>query len=182
MTSRTGTAISLEDLRIALQQPLALVDPDRRSEFQAYIDAAIPHLERAVLDQLARMIEAFNTATADVTAHLELSPRGATISFDAGSEPPSGSAFSDSDIERLTLRLPKRLKQLIDTEADRQGVSANSWYVHHLARSLRRQLRHGDVGMSDLSGPPRDEDASSGSRRGNAARRSYRGRLPGERS
>ncbi|HEX5142124.1 MAG TPA: hypothetical protein VFX19_14375 [Dehalococcoidia bacterium] len=186
MASDTGTAVPLEDLRTALQQPLALLATDRRSEVQAYIDAAMPHLERAVLDVLARLIEAFNAeafnaATADVTAHLELTREGARISFDAATtETEPGTSFNDADVERLTLRLPKRLKELIDTEANHEGVSANSWYVHQLARALQRQLRRGEVSPLDLRDAPSSEEAQSGPRQGRPARRPYRGRHPGD--
>jgi hypothetical protein len=181
MASDRSTAVPLEDLRTALQQPLALLATDRRPEVQAYIDAAMPHLERTVLDVLARIVEAFNASATEVAAHLELTREGARITFDAPTAEEPGTTFNDADVERLTLRLPKRLKELIDTEANHEGVSANSWYVHQLARALHRQLRHGEVSPLDLRGASSSEEAQSGPKQGRPARRPYRGRHPGDR-
>jgi hypothetical protein len=56
---------------------------------------------------------------------------------DAEPEP----SFNDSDLEKVTLRLPKELKELIDMAAGRHGISANNWYVRELSRTIARHVR-----------------------------------------
>ena len=59
------------------------------------------------------------------------------------------------------MRLPKELKDLIDSLASRHGMSANNWYVRELSRVIGRSVRDS---MDDV----RDEMRSG--------RRGYRGR------
>ena len=53
-----------------------------------------------------------------------------------------GFAFQ-GDTEKVTIRLPRELKELIDNAADLGGVSANSWYLRELARTVAREMRRG---------------------------------------
>jgi hypothetical protein len=71
---------------------------------------------------------------------------------DAEPEP----VFDASDaIERVTLRLPKRLKEAIDKMAERSGHSTNTWYVRTLGGALAHQLRA--FGFSREDGLPGGE-------------------------
>jgi plasmid stabilization system protein ParE len=72
--------------------------------------------------------------------------------------------YDDSDLEKVTLRLPKELKELIDMAAGRYGISANNWYVRELSRTIARQVHE------SLRGTGRDE------RRDGRRRGFYRGR------
>jgi hypothetical protein len=47
-------------------------------------------------------------------------------------------SFAEGDLEKITIRVPHDLKSMIDRLASGEGVSANSWYIRELARTLRR--------------------------------------------
>jgi predicted HicB family RNase H-like nuclease len=161
-----------------MAKPLQLVDAGRRPEIEAYLDASIPHLERAVIDVLASVVDAMNAASPEVAARLELDGRGFAVSFEAQADAEPELTFDDADIERITLRLPKGLKELIDIDAERHGISANQWYVHHLHRLLARDLRH--AGARGVTGRRPDGDDDRG-QRGYRGRGPYRGRPIGDR-
>jgi hypothetical protein len=44
---------------------------------------------------------------------------------------------SDGETEKITIRIPAELKDLATQAASAAGVSANSWFVRAMARSLR---------------------------------------------
>jgi hypothetical protein len=164
MTS-SSHQIDLSPLMTGLEQPLQLItDPDTRERLRAYVNAARPQVERAAFDALSQLVEAFNETCAEQRGHLEYS--GGILRFkvdeaqDGGPEP----SFNDGDLERVTLRLPRDLKELIDSVAMRQGVSANNWYVRALSRMMARHFRE------SMRENPRD--AGQGRRRGGF----YRGR------
>jgi hypothetical protein len=147
MTSQRRTQIDLSSLLAGLEQPLGLIDNEqRRNDLQAYVGAARPHVERAAFDVLSGVVAAFNDAAQEQRARLEYSGGGLFLVVDAtGSdhEPEAGQAFSEGDQERVTLRLPKELKDLIDSLASRGGMSANNWYVRELSRVIGRHMRDG---------------------------------------
>jgi uncharacterized protein (DUF1778 family) len=43
-------------------------------------------------------------------------------------------------VEKVTIRLPAELKELIAQAANLRGVSVNTWYVRELARTISRQV------------------------------------------
>lgn len=134
--------IDFGPLLAGLEQPLALIsDPQRREELQAYINAARPHVERAAFDVLSQAVAAFNDANPDQRARLEYSNGALYVAVEAAPEPEPETSFSDGDQEKVTLRLPKELKELIDLAAGRHGMSANNWYVRELSRTIARQVR-----------------------------------------
>jgi predicted HicB family RNase H-like nuclease len=145
MTSeRKRTEIDFAPLRGTLEQPLGLVsDPQRSEELQTYINAAWPHLERGVYDLLSQLVDAFNDANPEQRAHLEYGSGRLHLAVDAAENGSPETTFSDSDLEKVTLRLPKDLKELIDQMANRYGISANNWYVRELSRTIARQVHHG---------------------------------------
>ena len=126
----------------ALKGPLGVIDnPERRSQIEAYIEAARLSLERAVFDLLSHFAEAVN---GEVSAHYEvaLSYRPGVLNLDVRRREPAGSSeeawsLSEGEIEKITLRIPSELKELATEAAIRAGLSANSWFVRVLARSLR---------------------------------------------
>ena len=126
----------------ALKGPLGVIDnPERRSQIEAYIEAARLALERAVFDLLSHFAEAVN---GEVSAHYEvaLSYRPGVLKLDVRRGEPAGSSeeawsLSEGEIEKITLRIPSELKELATEAAIRAGLSANSWFVRVLARSLR---------------------------------------------
>ncbi|HWC30371.1 MAG TPA: hypothetical protein VG845_09850 [Dehalococcoidia bacterium] len=143
MTSERHFPIDFSQLLAGLEQPLGLVsDPDRRRDLEAYISAARPQIERAAFDVLSQVVTAFNDASRDQKARLEYTGGGLHLTVGAPAEGPEPeTTFDDSDLDKVTLRLPKELKQLIDNAAGLHGMSANNWYVRELSRTIRRHIR-----------------------------------------
>ena len=174
MTSEPKTTqIDFAPLLAGLEQPLQLVSDNwLREQLQAYINAARPQVERAAFDVLSQAVNAFNDANPDQRARLEYANGALLVRVDATSEQDAPPAFDDSDLEKVTLRLPKELKELIDMAAGRHGISANNWYVRELSRTIARQVHHAirDAGREGRRGDPGREGRPEG-RRG-----FYRGR------
>jgi predicted HicB family RNase H-like nuclease len=146
------TVIDLLPLLAGLEQPLQLIgDPQAREQFQAYVNAARPQVERAAFDILSQVVNAFNDANPEQRARLEYADGSLHVSLeparDTGPEP----SFNDDELEKVTLRLPKELKELIDMAAGRHGISANNWYVRELSRTIARTV-HDSVreGMDEM--------------------------------
>ena len=159
------TEIDLGPLLAGLEQPLQLIsDADTRDRLQAYINAARPQVERAAFDVLSQAVNAFNDANPEQRAHLEYGDGALHVRMEAASDSEPAPAFDDSDLEKVTLRLPKELKELIDMAAGRHGISANNWYVRELSRTIARQVHNA---MREAG----REDRRDGRRRG-----FYRGR------
>lgn len=134
--------INLSPLLAGLEQPLQLVsNPEARARLQAYIDAARPQVERAAFDLLAGVIAAINTALPEQRASLEYVEGGLRLRVEETQDTESEPAFDESDLDRVTIRLPKELKELIDMAAERHGISANTWYVRALSRAAGRHMR-----------------------------------------
>jgi hypothetical protein len=166
MTSERRTQFDLSRLLAGLEQPLDLIDsPQRKQELGAYVNAARPHVERAAFDLLSEAVAAFNDGSRERRARLEYAGGRIELVVEPVNEANGGpeQAFSDTDQERVTLRLPKELKDLIDGLASRHGISANNWYVRELSRVIRhhvndtvreemRSARRGYRGRSSMKG------------------------------
>jgi uncharacterized protein (DUF1778 family) len=141
-------AIDLQPVFDALEKPLELVDdPERRRQFESFLANGRSHQEKAILALISDIVGNFNDA-AGLHARVELQGGGYTISIEQESEeaPP---IFDAEEVERVTVRLPKELKKLIDEAAERSGASTNTWYVRNLARTIARHVHmehrvHGD--------------------------------------
>ena len=143
MTSNNpSTEIDLGPLLAGLEQPLQLIgDAETRERLQAYINAARPQVERAAFDVLSQVVNAFNDANPEQRARLEYANGALHVRVEAAQDGEPEPSFSDSDLEKVTLRLPKELKELIDMAAGRHGISANNWYVRELSRTIARHVR-----------------------------------------
>jgi predicted HicB family RNase H-like nuclease len=140
MTSHTD--IDLSPLQSALEQPLALVtEPEARDRVQAYIAAARPHVERAAFDLISQAVTAFREASPETRVRLEYTTGRLNLEIDDAQEAGPSASFDDSEVEKVTLRLPRELKNLIDASAGQYGISANNWYVRALSRMMMRHLR-----------------------------------------
>lgn len=138
----SSTEIDLTPLLAGLQQPLQLVTDDQtRERLQAYVNAARPQVERAAFDVLSQAVNAFNDSNPDQRARLEYANGTLYVRVDATPDAEPEPTFNDSDLEKVTLRLPRELKNLIDMAAGRHGISANNWYVRELSRTIARQFR-----------------------------------------
>ena len=169
MTSNNRrTPIDFEPLLAGLEQPLQLVtDPQAREQLRAYVGAARPHVERAAFDVLSQAVSGFNDANPEQRARLEYADGRLYISVDPAPDGEPEASFTEGDLEKVTLRLPRELKELIDMAAGRHGISANNWYVRELSRTIARHVRDSMRGSSR-------EERHEGRRRG-----FYRGRGSG---
>ena len=120
-----------------------LIDnPERREETRRFLDAARVYQERAIFDLLSQVTTAAEEAGTGLRARLEYRGGGLHLAVSATSEDDAGTLFGrDEDVERLTLRLPARLKGLIDQTASSRGVSVNGWIVRALTRAVLYQTR-----------------------------------------
>ncbi len=155
----------------ALEQPLGLVDnPERRGETQRYIEMTRIHLERAIFDVVSSAVEAVNDAEGNIEARLEYQDGGLTLVVDpVSSEDDEGETeqlFSvDGDVEKVTIRLPAELKDLVGEAANLRGVSVNTWYIKELAAAVRNAAaRAGQEAIQDATRQARE--SGRGRRRG----------------
>lgn len=128
----------------ALQRPLDLVeDPDRRQAFARYVEAARIPLERAIFDLLSAAVDAIN---AEVQTHYRVRLLYTTGALELEVQPQEepraeaeGGAWSlaEGEVEKVTIRIPAELKEMVVQAAGRAGTSLNSWFVRSLARTLR---------------------------------------------
>ncbi|HLF80113.1 MAG TPA: hypothetical protein VJB57_21745 [Dehalococcoidia bacterium] len=139
MTSGTQqTELNLDGVFSALRKPLDLVDsPDRRADFERFIDAARVHQERAIFDLLDQVATVVNEAGTNAHVKLEYQAGRLNLAVQTAEAEESGPVFSSEDaVERVTIRLPAELKTSIDAAAVASGTSINTWYVRTLARAL----------------------------------------------
>ncbi len=137
--------IRLDSVFDALRQPLGLIDnPDRRADIERYVESARIFLERAMFDVISDAVAAFNEAGGG-RARLEY--RGGTLylvvepTAEESAGEPEATFNIEGDMEKVTIRIPRELKDLIDRAAGGRGVSINSWYIRELARVISRQVR-----------------------------------------
>jgi predicted HicB family RNase H-like nuclease len=144
---RQQRELNLNSVFEALERPLGLIDnPDRRADMQRYVEAARTHLERAIFDVLSDMATAVNEAGAGARARLEYQGGKLYLVVEGAPEeepaPDAERLFSvEGDVEKVTIRLPSELKDLISQAANLKGVSVNNWYVRELARTISRDVR-----------------------------------------
>jgi hypothetical protein len=156
-----------------LKSLLRVIDnEERRKQIESYIDAAQAPLERAVFDLLSNFAEAVDGQVAGhYTVNLNYRPGVLDLEVRA-SEPGEDqsdawpSSMPESEVEKITLRIPSELKELATEAAARAGLSVNSWFVRVLARAVR---------SAEAPEAPRDD----GPRYGRHGRPGPGGRLSG---
>lgn len=125
----------------ALRRPLALVEePARRAALERYIEAARPHLERAIVDLMAALIEATEEQLGE-SYRLRLSYRGGVLSLEVDTVPAGGLTdvawlTADGEMDKVTIRLPAELKDLASQAAASAGISVNSWFIRAVATAV----------------------------------------------
>ena len=156
--------IDVAPLLEALAGPLPLIDNgDRRADIARYLASVQVFLERASQELIANLVAEINAAGGRSELRLEHRGRGFGVVVEpAGAEPepePTFNTDADLDFEKVTIRLPGELKDLISQAANLKGLSQNSWYLRELARAISRQ------------GPqPPEPPQPPGGRRGNRMR------------
>lgn len=161
--------ISTDGIFDALAQPLALVeDEERRRVLERYVEAARVPLERAVFDLLSAAVDEINAAIKDrYEARLTYRPGGLSLEV----RPAAGAGASDiawslgeGEVEKITIRIPAELKDLVVQAATRAGTSLNSWFVRTLAQALRDIERHATPPPPPPPHPPHGGHGQRGSR------------------
>lgn len=166
----------------ALHGPLALVeDGERRQALERYLGAIRVPLERAVFDMLAEMVSGIEEQVGEqYTLRLTYRPGALALEIeprpsDAPEEEPVDWGLFGGDTEKITIRIPAELKELITAAAAASGLSANNWFIRVLARSLRAAAHNGRDDEHDQRHEARDER-----RRGRRDGKQLRGWIGGE--
>lgn len=134
----------LESVRNGVQQAAALAD-DHSQDVARKLSDALESTVRLVL------IDALSDASDEISADLapgsvEFRLRNGEPHFDVTppaaptpAEPEVDLPEDDSELVRMTLRIPASVKEQVDEAADSEGVSTNTWLVRQVRRSLARQ-------------------------------------------
>src|SRR5262245_26607682 len=138
--------LELEKVYDSLRQPLGLVEnPERRADLERLVQGSRIYLERALFALLIDVVQTVNAAEGSVRARLEYLAEGAKLVVEpqgegAAEESPK---FFDAggEFEKVTIRLPNELKELINQAAKLGGTSVNGWYIRELGRTIGRQVR-----------------------------------------
>ena len=136
------TEFKTDEIFEALKNPLGVIDnPERQDQIKEYIEAARVSVERSVFDLLSKFADAVNQ---EVSAHYEvtLNYKPGVLDLDVrrreDAEPDVEAwSMSDGEVEKITIRVPSELKEMAADAAKKASISANSWFVRQLARSVR---------------------------------------------
>jgi hypothetical protein len=131
--------LPMTSLLAALEQPLALVEDEaQRQKLRAYLDLVRVHLERSLVSVLSEVAAQVNAAQTQVEARVQFDSGSAEWVLEPKEVTPAQEAawFASGDQEKVTIRIPSELKELIGLAAGRSGISVNSWYIRMLAGAL----------------------------------------------
>ncbi len=136
------TEFKTDDIFEALKSQLGVIDnPERQQQIKDYIEATRVNVERSVFDLLSEFAEAVNE---QVSAHYEvtLNYKPGVLDLDVrrreDAEPDVEAwSMSDGEVEKITIRVPAELKEMAAEAAKKASISANSWFVRQMARSVR---------------------------------------------
>ncbi|HJN92420.1 MAG TPA: hypothetical protein QGF05_06805 [Dehalococcoidia bacterium] len=128
----------------AFDAALELVEDEGQQErLRRVIQASQASVERATQDLLAGVLEEVNSELAGrARVDLRYTAAGISVSVVSNAAAAEGDEdeawlFSDSELEKVTLRLPVELKDRASSAAKETGLSANAWFTRLLARELR---------------------------------------------
>jgi hypothetical protein len=169
--AKRSIPVDLAALTDSLKAALPLIDnPERRADIERYLASTHLLMERGLHNLLAGIVQQVNEAGGP-PLRLEYNGSGLSIVVEPAAEPrteaetdtPPYNVDVEGDFEKVTIRLPSELKDLIGQAAQLRGLSQNSWYLRELARAIS-----GQVPVPPSPPPP----PGSGNRRG---RRTLRG-------
>ena len=140
----------------AFDSTLQLIQDDaERERFQRVLEASRDSVRTAVHDIVRQAVDEVNEA-ADGAVRVALNYGADGLDLTVETPAPEESvdddatlhiSFDDSEVERLTLRLPAELKELAAQHADSSGVSLNTWLTrlvsHEAGRRARGERRRG---------------------------------------
>lgn len=146
-TAKRSISVDIAVLTESLKAALPLIEnPERRADIERYLASTHLLLERGVHNLLAGVVQQINEANGP-TLRLEYTGAGLSIVVEPAEAPqppppepePAFTADIEGDFEKVTIRLPSELKDLIGQAAQLRGLSQNSWYLRELARAIARQ-------------------------------------------
>jgi hypothetical protein len=152
--------LTFDSVLEAFDAALELVeDEEQQQRLQRVIVASRASVERATQDLLAGVLEEVN-GELDGRARVDLryTASGISVSVETkGTATPEAGEdeawlFGDSELEKVTLRLPVELKDRASSAAKEAGLSANAWFTRLLARELREPRDEADEGASRREG------------------------------
>ena len=96
------------------------------------------HWERSLVSVLSEVAARVNASQTQVEARVQFDNETAEWVLEPREVDPAQEAawFASGDQEKVTIRIPSELKELINRAAARSGLSLNSWYVRMLAGAL----------------------------------------------
>lgn len=152
--------LTFDSVLDAFDAALELVeDEEQQQRLRRVIVASRASVERATQDLLAGVLEEVNGELGGrARVDLRYTASGISVSVDAsGSTVAEGGEdeawlFADSELEKVTLRLPVELKDRASSAAKEAGLSANAWFTRLLARELRQPRDESDEGESRREG------------------------------
>lgn len=114
------------------------------------VRALEPSLQLRLLDALGQAAQELSEQLPSGRVDVRLSSRDVhlVVTFDEAPAEPAASE-EDGGTARITLRLPESAKSRVEQQADREGISTNSWLVRAVLRGLEQQQhqqRHRRVG------------------------------------
>jgi uncharacterized protein (DUF1778 family) len=106
------------------------------------VRALEPSLQLRMLDALGQAAQELSEQLPSGRVDVRLSGRDVHLVVaidDAPAEPVA--AEEEGGTARITLRLPESAKTRVEQQADREGISTNSWLVRAVLRGLEQQRR-----------------------------------------
>jgi hypothetical protein len=117
-----------------------LPDEAQRDTVRRVLSVSRDSVQRAVHEVVSQVADEVNESSGgalhvtlhDVPGALDLEVNTTPLSAPPGEE--TADLFEDSEIERLTLRLPAELKDIAALAAEQAGVSLNTWLTRLVSR------------------------------------------------
>jgi hypothetical protein len=102
-----------------------------------------PSLQLRLLDALGQAAQELNEQLPSGRVDVRLSGRDVhlVVAFDEAPAEPVA-AEEEGGTARITLRLPESAKARVEHQANREGISTNTWLVRAIVRDLEHQQRH----------------------------------------
>lgn len=136
--------LTFETVMDAFDAALELVDDDdQREKLTRVIAASRASVERATQDLVAGVVDEVNAnLSGRARVDLRVTPEGLEINVTTERAAVEGEdeeswQFGESEVEKVTLRVPVELKDRATGAAKESGMSLNAWFTRLLARELR---------------------------------------------
>jgi len=137
----------IETLRRELRSAAAAGTDETRRVADVLGGTLGPAVRLVIMDALSEAADEITAALRDVAVEVRLRNQEPQIVITdieqpppppapPGPPPPPGAPDPDSDVVRITLRLPEPLKNAVEQAAATAGVSVNSWLVRAVRQTL----------------------------------------------